>query len=121
NHLNAVRFAGLANPGVAVWGDVSRALTLPPAGFVVFDAPWYLDDLVRWLTIASHVCRSGGELLFPLFPEWIRPTARNERFTILDLASQIGRVNVQENFLVYSTPQFEAAALAAAGVSASST
>lgn len=116
NHLNRLRFPELDRAMMVIWGDVARVLQLPLAQAVVFDAPWYSPDVERWLGIANRICVVGGKIVFALFPEWIRSTARAERHRLLDLAGAIGTVSVDRGRLVYTTPRFEAEALFAAGV-----
>ena len=83
---------------------------------IIFDAPWYVADILAWLEVASRVVRPGGMIVFALFPPLVRATATLERDLILDLASAVGRVDVIEDALAYETPLFEHEALKACRV-----
>jgi hypothetical protein len=86
------------------------------ADAVIFDAPWYLGDILDWLVAACKLVRPGGTIVFALFPSLVRPTAHTERHLILDMAAKIGRVSVTEDLLWYETPLFEWEALKATGL-----
>ena len=116
NHLNRIRFPDLSTSVRVIWGDVGRTPQIPLASAVVFDAPWYPSDVIRWLEIANRVCVVGGQIVFALFPQWIRSSAGSEREQVLELAATIGSLEVDRDRLVYKTPRFEAEALLAAGV-----
>ena len=83
---------------------------------IIFDAPWYLVDVLVWLTRAQSLARRGGRIVFSLFPELTRTRAEAERDAILDVADALGTVTVEKGELSYRTPGFESAALRAAGV-----
>lgn len=74
---------------------------------VVFDSPWYLSDAIAWLSSASQLVKPGGSIVFALYPPLVRATAELERELILEVASSMGAVEVQEGVLVYETPLFE--------------
>jgi len=86
------------------------------ADSLIFDSPWYPGDCLAWLVVASHLVKSGGTIIFGLYPPLVRPTAQLERDLILDIASSIGQVDVKENALPYQTPLFELDALRACGL-----
>lgn len=86
------------------------------ADTVVFDSPWYLPDTIAWLLSASQLVKRGGSIVFALYPSLVRPTAKLERELILEIASSMGQVQIQEESLVYETPLFEQEALNASGL-----
>ena len=83
---------------------------------VLFDAPWYLADVVGWLFAASQLVKLGGTIVFALYPPLLRPTSQLERNFLLDLASSIGSVRIEEDAIVYETPLFEQEALKSFGL-----
>jgi hypothetical protein len=117
NRLISDRFPSLSrNPDFHIM-SVEQALELGiKANSVVFDAPWYLDDIASWLCAASHLVVLNGSVTFPIFPPLVRPAAKRERDVILDLASSIGSVSLTENAVTYETPLFEREALSHSGV-----
>jgi hypothetical protein len=82
----------------------------------VFDAPWYLPALHRWLEVAATAVREGGTISFALLPALHRPSAAADRAEIVAHARRLGPVTVEPGALRYHTPRFEHEALAAAGV-----
>jgi hypothetical protein len=83
---------------------------------VFFDAPWYPEFVSLWLWRASQLVRAGGLIAFALFPPLLRSTAKTERDRILNQASQLGPIEVQEAALLYDTPLFEQEAMAQSGL-----
>jgi hypothetical protein len=83
---------------------------------VFFDSPWYPEPASWWLWQASQVCSPGGLIGFALFPSLLRPRASQERRRILEQASVLGEVSIQEESLLYETPLFEREALAKCGI-----
>jgi hypothetical protein len=83
---------------------------------VIFDAPWYEPEILSWMAAATNRVRPGGVVLFPLFPELLRPAAMAERARILASAEKYGTVTLEEGEVRYDTPLFETRALEAAGV-----
>jgi hypothetical protein len=96
--------------------DVTAFVPTEPADIVFFDAPWYLQDVVRWLSAAVSASKPGALIAFVLFPQLTRPGAPGEIAAILNAASAAGSVEVFEDAVAYETPRFEAEALAAAGL-----
>jgi len=86
------------------------------ADIVVFDSPWYLPDTVAWLLAASKLVKRGGSIVFVLYPPLVRATAKLERELILEIASSMGEVEIQEDVLAYETPLFEQEALDGSGL-----
>jgi hypothetical protein len=85
---------------------------------VVFDAPWHLDDVAAWLWHASRLARTGARIAFALFPALAKSSARDERFQILELCEDVGRVWITPGVVEYDTPLFEREAFRAVGVPA---
>lgn len=83
---------------------------------VVFDAPWYPDELRRWLAVAAAAVRPRGRVLFALMQPLHRPSAADDRAAILAHARRLGEVTVEPARLRYHSPRFEREALAAAGL-----
>jgi len=117
NHLILDRFFGFLNTARVLIGDVSEALkTDQKADLVIFDAPWYAKETIRWLAIASKIVRPGGRIAFSLFPRLVRPGADTERQNILTLAEAIGSVEECPGGVGYETPLFERVALSCRGI-----
>lgn len=118
NPLVVQRFPALLRTSRLWLMDVADSLQhLPEADAVVFDAPWYPADISAWLAIAASAVTEGGLIIFSLFPDLVRPTARIERDAILETTRRIGRTEVFEDALRYETPAFESEALKASGIS----
>ncbi|WP_369252393.1 hypothetical protein [Geodermatophilus amargosae] len=110
------RFPTLASIGNVSIAELAQSVPLAASSdAAVLDPPWYVNDILRWLSFATKYIRPGGSLYFVLFPELTRPSARSERQTILAHASRLGKVEHIESALTYSTPLFELEALAAVG------
>jgi hypothetical protein len=112
------RFPGLS------WSSELHLMNAADAGrlslkadALIFDSPWYLGDILAWLSASSCLVRLGGTIVFALYPSLIRPTAQLERDFVLEVASAIGDVKIMEDSLAYETPLFEAEALKACGFS----
>lgn len=84
---------------------------------VLFDAPWYPAELLRWLAVAAGAVRTGGRILFALPRPLHRPSADADRRLVLAAARRLGRARIEPRALAYETPRFEHEALGAAGVS----
>src|SRR5690606_20032451 len=82
----------------------------------VFDAPWSLPALHRWLAVAAAAVRPGGRVSFALMQPLHRPRATVDRASILARARRLGPVTVEPGRLRYESPRFEREALATAGL-----
>lgn len=83
----------------------------------VFDPPWYVNNYLHWLDIAFRSCRPGGRVIFPLFGKLTRPSAVDDRKTILDRCSQFGaEIELLPSQALYKIPSFERGILARAGI-----
>ncbi|WP_417451210.1 hypothetical protein [Kordiimonas sp.] len=81
------------------------------------DPPWYVADYLHWITVASRFCEMGGQISFSLFGALTRPSAVDDRKTILKHCEQIGlEVQIIPECLEYRVPTFEAAMLCRAGL-----
>ena len=78
------------------------------------DPPWYPQELLRWVNFGLSQLRQGGALLFTLWPESVRPSARDEHRQILKAMSDVGRLEILKN-VTYQLPFFERRSLEAAG------
>jgi len=84
---------------------------------VIADPPWYPDDYRRWLSVATCVVRPGGTVIFVLFPEGVRETAKGERRAILELADSLfSSVSIERARVLYETPSFEQVQLIRSGI-----
>lgn len=86
------------------------------ADCVIFDAPWYLEETLRWLFVASEIVKPGGRIVFALFPTLVRPGADKEREYIISVAAELGIIEETSGLLEYEAPLFERMALSARGV-----
>jgi hypothetical protein len=116
NPLVLRRFVNIRSREALLCEDLNQVRpTLPSAGTVYLDPPWYLDEFTWWLWHASHCVARGGTLVFPLFCDALRPAARDERANLLDLAARVGDVSIFPSQVEYETPKFEYEAGSAAG------
>lgn len=84
---------------------------------VIADPPWYPDEYHEWLTTAARITRLGGTVMFVLFPEGIRPSARAERKEILEFAkNSLSDVTIDNTKAQYETPSFEQVQLICNGI-----
>lgn len=84
--------------------------------WAVVDPPWYGPAVIDWLARASRWVRQGGLVNVVLFGDLTRPSAARERAIVMDIASQIGDVEIEPGSISYRTPRFEQRALVAAGL-----
>jgi hypothetical protein len=74
---------------------------------VIFDSPWYPDDLLIWLDFALSHSKVGAEIYFTMWPDHTRPSASMEAEAIINQASLRGVVERRREVLRYETPGFE--------------
>lgn len=84
--------------------------------WAVIDPPWYGTAVLEWLARASRWVRRGGLINVVLFGDLTRPSAARERTAVLDIARQIGKIEIETAFISYRTPRFEQQALVASGL-----
>lgn len=94
-----------------------RIQPIEPRSCIFFDAPWYVSDLLRWLSFALTHSSDDTTIAFSLWPELIRPTAELERKRILAMLSQLGPFEVVRDVLEYDVPLFERTAFRQRGLS----
>ncbi len=82
---------------------------------VIIDSPWYIDYLKPWLEQARHGVRTGGLIMFSLWPPETRPSAAAEARDILEFASFFGPCRLESSALRYVTPSFELQSAAVSG------
>jgi len=82
---------------------------------VVMDPPWYTSHTLYWLSCAALLAKASGSILFPLFPEFVRPSAGVEREEIFAMLEALG-TPTSGPALLYETPIFEMETLARAGL-----
>ena len=116
-------FAITRNPRLARRGNfvIKDVLDLKTADIearevVAFDAPWYYDEVLLWLSRAASIVQRPGLILFTLFPRLTRPSAEDERGLVLSYAERLGKVRVHHEAVSYVTPRFEFEALVASNV-----
>lgn len=78
----------------------------------VIDPPWYLHEFIRWMNIGLSQINLGGSILFSLWPETVRPSAKHEHSSIFEALSGVGRVETIGK-TVYRLPAFEEVIFAA--------
>lgn len=74
---------------------------------IMFDSPWYPDDVMLWLDVALTHSDVGSEIYFTLWPNSTRPTAALEAEALLNEASLRGNLSRIDRALRYETPGFE--------------
>ena len=97
-----------------------RSLVKVPEFFPMFelaiiDSPWYLDDLLAWMNVALSSLEVGRSVLFVLWPESTRPSARAEHEELVSALSGVGEL-MQIGKITYETPLFEKISRRAAGL-----
>lgn len=117
NPFALIRLPTLLGRGQVEIADIAAVDTtsIQTKEVVAFDPPWYLGETLLWLARAVAMVKLGGYIGFSLFPEGLRPAARNERQLILSAAESVGHVEVYPGALGYSTPLFEVEALRTGG------
>jgi hypothetical protein len=76
----------------------------------IFDAPWYPNEFLRWADLALSYVHRGGRVLFVLWPESTRPTAKCEHEKILSVLREVGSLE-QLGRVSYRVPHFEEVSL----------
>lgn len=84
---------------------------------VLLDPPWYVDHTAAWIARALRLLRPGGHLILTLFPDLVRPSARNERSQLTSLMERLGSFCFLPFRASYTTPLFEHETLSAFGLS----
>jgi hypothetical protein len=102
--------------GVGIPLDGARCLWANDV--IVADPPWYLPEYRYLLSLAGRLAKSHGTLLMAWPAEGTRPGLDEERSEMLGAAARCGweLVETRPLALGYTTPWYEAQALAAAGV-----
>jgi hypothetical protein len=77
------------------------------------DPPWYPKEYLRWVTWVAQHLPPGGEILASLWPVETRPTASDERASILRSISDWADVDLNPGVLRYQVPHFEMCAFQA--------
>ncbi|WP_439880933.1 hypothetical protein ACSX1A_17500 [Pontibacter sp. MBLB2868] len=85
---------------------------------VIADPPWYNEFYEAFMLRSSELLHIGGKLYLSVLPELTRPSAKEDRARIIELASSMGLVFIDEleGELSYETPRFEYNSLIANGV-----
>lgn len=88
------------------------------ADVVIADPPWYRPEQRAFLRAAGQLLNPGGALMLAALPSGSRAAWRADRETLLEDAARCGfqLVSTEDGMLSYSSPPFERAALAAAGL-----
>lgn len=96
----------------------SAGLPRESADAVILDPPWYMDFIRPMLAAAAGACRMRGFVFLSVPPANTRPTAEEDRLSIIRFAGRLGLdlVDHQPLAIRYDTPFFEANALAVAGI-----
>jgi hypothetical protein len=103
-------FREKATEGYVQCDLLSDALTSFENNFdlVIGDPPWYFDEYISWLKAAICLTRPGGTIVFVLYPQNIRDTARHETKQILNtLENLLDEVRGLALAAEYETPSFE--------------
>ena len=86
---------------------------------VVFDPPWYTEIYKKWAEVSAKLLRFGGRMCFPLFQEYTRPKAIEERKEICEFCEKMGfNVELMDDCVLYDPPSFERSMLNRAGIPA---
>ncbi len=87
-----------------------------PFDLCVVDPPWYPPEFLSWMKTGLSMIRSGGTVLFTLWPLGVRPSSSSEHCTIFKALSAIGTVDALGS-VDYQLPPFEEMTLREAGMS----
>lgn len=99
--------------------DVSELSKSTPANsydLVVMDPPWYSDHFAYWIQVGADLVSKNGNLIFPIFPALIRPSAIGEREALLKAITHLGSSRIIPDAVIYETPLFERETLSGLGV-----
>jgi hypothetical protein len=72
----------------------------------IVDPPWYPHELLHWTNFGLSQVEVGGSILFTLWPESVRPSARSEHRQVLTAMSKVGQLEHLGN-VSYQLPLFE--------------
>lgn len=75
--------------------------------YIILDPPWYDEYYNNWLYQAINMSDVNSKIIFPLYQELLRPNAKNQRNSILNLVKTIGEIELIPNYVAYETPFFE--------------
>src|SRR5205814_1871676 len=101
------RFPELSDARVRQCRIEDYRIGLSDPDVIVLDPPWYPGTTRTWLLVAHALTNVGSIIYFSLFPDKIRPAAREQRARLLALARSIGKIEVSPDYLQYETPLFE--------------
>ena len=89
------------------------------AAAAIVDPPWYTAAYAEMLATCSERCVPGAQVFLALPPVGVRPSARDDRGHMIELAEIAGFAVSRECWTVrYRSPAFELAAWRAAGIGA---
>ena len=96
---------------------MDRVPNLPLVHTVLADPPWYVDDAMAFLRVASQISAKGATILLSFGPDGMRPGIPGERKRLIAEAEAMGLhlTGISHLTLSYATPFFERNALHAAG------
>lgn len=105
--------------GKVIQADVREDSAALPVGgafeTIIFDSPWYQEDLLIWLDLALGQSRLGTRIYFSLWPDSTRPTAAIESSYVLNQLGAKGQITRHSGVLFYETPGFEHISMPEAG------
>lgn len=73
----------------------------------IIDPPWHPEAYRLWLSRTLPLLRAGAKVFVPMFRNFTRPGAADERSLLMQLFGKLGRVIGLPFEAVYSTPPFE--------------
>jgi hypothetical protein len=73
----------------------------------LLDAPWYLEEIKRWLSWTSQNVICNGLIISSIWPKDTRPNAQLEREELFNWLRNWSHFSIKESFLDYEQPHFE--------------
>ncbi|TCC39364.1 hypothetical protein [Kribbella sindirgiensis] len=112
--IGALRNRGVGPQSLVIGVDVAELTQLHvDACAVIADPPWYFDETLQFLRVASDACRLGGLVLLCQPSMGTRPGVEAERTGLTAALPALGLalVSVESGAVRYVTPHFESTSL----------
>lgn len=84
----------------------TRAIINAEYDLAILDAPWYPADLCNWINLALGLVRDRASIIFVLWPESTRPSAKIEHAQIKASLDSVGLLT-RVGSISYEMPLFE--------------
>lgn len=95
--------------------EIDSSLQTPRMSTAIADPPWYPNDLIEWAVVAGRAVDVGQTAFVSIWPNATRPSALDERMSVMSELSSWAQVVEHEDALRYTMPLFEQKAMNASG------